>query len=213
MLQALWRTVRNPNPVLATTAFRVLGKFGGANRKMLKEPQELVYKQDTLANETDGNSSTCYPKVVFRFKDANDSSKLPIDYFVDLALDCICGKSEDEFYQKESFEVLKMILQYNIKQTLQDQDKVEVLHSEIMKKYGSENKTDVSQNVKGFNTSRAPRFAKSESRVLLENCLVGVFSACSVKVLKKEADAFVKDLINALMLISTAQGKIFIIHF
>ena len=51
-MQALWRTLRNPVDNIAHVAFRVLGKFGGGNRKMLREPQmvstyrRLVYSKD-----------------------------------------------------------------------------------------------------------------------------------------------------------------------
>ena len=41
LMQALWRTLRNPSDSIAQVAFRVLGKFGGGNRKMLREPQKV----------------------------------------------------------------------------------------------------------------------------------------------------------------------------
>lgn len=44
-MQALWRTLRNPSDQIAHVAFRVLGKFGGGNRKMMIEPQELTYNE------------------------------------------------------------------------------------------------------------------------------------------------------------------------
>ena len=44
LMQALWRTLRNPNDQIAHVAFRVLGKFGGGNRKMMIEPQALDYR-------------------------------------------------------------------------------------------------------------------------------------------------------------------------
>lgn len=43
LMQALWRTLRNPVDNLAHVAFRVLGKFGGGNRKMLREPQTVSF--------------------------------------------------------------------------------------------------------------------------------------------------------------------------
>ncbi|XP_035689812.1 transformation/transcription domain-associated protein-like, partial [Branchiostoma floridae] len=46
LMQALWRTLRNPAENIAQVAFRVLGKFGGNNRKMLMDPQKLT-PQDT----------------------------------------------------------------------------------------------------------------------------------------------------------------------
>ncbi len=41
LMQALWKTLRNPSDSIAQNAFRVLGKFGGGNRKMLREPQKV----------------------------------------------------------------------------------------------------------------------------------------------------------------------------
>ena len=41
--QALWKTLRNPHDSIAHVAFRVLGKFGGGNRRMLKEPQKVGF--------------------------------------------------------------------------------------------------------------------------------------------------------------------------
>lgn len=41
LMQALWRTLRNPVDSVAQVAFRVLGKFGGGNRKMMVEPQQV----------------------------------------------------------------------------------------------------------------------------------------------------------------------------
>ena len=39
--QALWKTLHNPDDSVAGVAYRVLGKFGGSNRKMLSTPQPV----------------------------------------------------------------------------------------------------------------------------------------------------------------------------
>ena len=57
LMQALWRTLRNTNDQIAHVAFRVLGKFGGGNRKMMIEAQALEYK-DT--DDSDGPKVTIY---------------------------------------------------------------------------------------------------------------------------------------------------------
>ena len=44
LMQALWKPLRNPSDSIAQVAFRVLGKFGGGNRKMLREPQKVGEK-------------------------------------------------------------------------------------------------------------------------------------------------------------------------
>ena len=41
LLKALWQTLHNPDENIAQVAFRVLGKFGGSNRKMLTSPQQV----------------------------------------------------------------------------------------------------------------------------------------------------------------------------
>ncbi len=46
LMQALWSTLHNPDDAVATVAFRVLGKFGGSNRKMLCTPQPVSGRQE-----------------------------------------------------------------------------------------------------------------------------------------------------------------------
>ena len=41
LMQALWRTLHNPDDSVAAVAYRVLGKFGGSNRKMINTPQPV----------------------------------------------------------------------------------------------------------------------------------------------------------------------------
>ena len=44
--QALWRCLHNTPDSTANVAFRVLGKFGGSNRKMLPEAQRVIFYID-----------------------------------------------------------------------------------------------------------------------------------------------------------------------
>lgn len=68
-LQALWRTLRNPADSISHVAYRVLGKFGGSNRKMLKESQKLLY----VVTEVQG------PSVTVEFSDCKASLQLPME--------------------------------------------------------------------------------------------------------------------------------------
>lgn len=43
LMQALWRTLRNQSENISVVAFRILGKFGGANHRQMIEPQKLNY--------------------------------------------------------------------------------------------------------------------------------------------------------------------------
>ena len=47
LIQGLWNTLRSPNETIAQAAYRVLGKLGGSNRKMIVEPQKLKYNTNT----------------------------------------------------------------------------------------------------------------------------------------------------------------------
>lgn len=68
-LQALWRTLRNPAESISHVAYRVLGKFGGSNRKMLKESQRLHY----VVTEVQG------PSIKSEFTDCKASIQLPME--------------------------------------------------------------------------------------------------------------------------------------
>lgn len=46
LIQGLWRTLRCQNETIAVAAYRVLGKLGGNNRKMIVEPQKLAYNKN-----------------------------------------------------------------------------------------------------------------------------------------------------------------------
>lgn len=67
-IQALWQTLHNPDDSIAQVAFRVLGKFGGSNRKMLTTPQQLEYR-DTLVEG---------PSISLSFPDTEGPIELPV---------------------------------------------------------------------------------------------------------------------------------------
>lgn len=69
MFKALWRTLRNPADSISHVAYRVLGKFGGSNRKMLKESQKLHY----VVTEVQG------PSITVEFSDCKASLQLPME--------------------------------------------------------------------------------------------------------------------------------------
>ena len=79
LMQALWKTLRNPMETMAHVAFRVLGKFGGGGRKMLQEPQQLTYR----ATE---NIGAC---LMVHFMDCNKSINLSISVIIDKAVNVL----------------------------------------------------------------------------------------------------------------------------
>lgn len=69
LMQALWRTLHNPVDANTQAAFRVLGKFGGGNRKMMAEPQKLEY------NDKDGVG----PCIMVYFQDHKTPISFPVE--------------------------------------------------------------------------------------------------------------------------------------
>ncbi|XP_077870553.1 transformation/transcription domain-associated protein [Saccoglossus kowalevskii] len=97
LMQALWRTLRNPNDNIAHVAFRVLGKFGGSNRKMLKEPQKLTYKVEESLG----------PSIVVCFQECKTPVALPVHKVIETALNALKSASTDAFYRRQAWEVVK----------------------------------------------------------------------------------------------------------
>ena len=76
LMQALWKTLRNPMETMAHVAFRVLGKFGGSGRKMLEQPQHLSYRM----NENIG------PCLMLYFTETTEPVNLPVAVVIDKAV-------------------------------------------------------------------------------------------------------------------------------
>ncbi|XP_049942725.1 transformation/transcription domain-associated protein [Schistocerca serialis cubense] len=100
LMQALWRTLRNPSEQVAHVAFRVLGKFGGGNRKMMVEPQKLTYSTtDSLG-----------PEMAVCFQDHSRQINLPVEKIIETAFTALKSSSTDPFYRRQSWEVVNCYL-------------------------------------------------------------------------------------------------------
>ncbi|XP_028179424.1 transcription-associated protein 1 isoform X3 [Ostrinia furnacalis] len=98
LMQALWRTLQNNE--VARIAFRVLGKFGGGNRKMMIEPQSLEYR------ETDAPP----PAVQAYFQDQPKPLDFEVDKVIDTAFSALKSSTTDPFYRRQCWEVLRCYL-------------------------------------------------------------------------------------------------------
>ena len=102
LMQALWRTLRNPNDQIAHVAFRVLGKFGGGNRKMMIEPQALDYR------DSDDSTGPCF---TINFPEHREAVALPVKKVIETAFNALKSSStEPGFYRKQCWEVIKSYL-------------------------------------------------------------------------------------------------------
>lgn len=100
LMQALWKTLRNPNDTIAQVAFRVLGKFGGGNRKMMIEPQKLEYNEQETP-------STC---VTIQFSDHKTPITLPVEKIIETAFTALKTSNTEPWYRRQCWEVIRCFL-------------------------------------------------------------------------------------------------------
>ncbi|XP_011505966.1 PREDICTED: transformation/transcription domain-associated protein [Ceratosolen solmsi marchali] len=105
LMQALWRTLRNPTDQVAHVAFRVLGKFGGGNRKMMIEPQKLEY------NDRETNP----PAIVAYFQEPSKGIDFPVEKVIDTAFTALKSNTTDPFYRKQCWEVINCYLSASLR--------------------------------------------------------------------------------------------------
>ena len=80
---------------------RVLGKFGGGNRKMMIEPQALDYKEQ---DETG-------PSLTVTFTDQKQPLALPVKDIIETAFNALkSSTTEPGFYRKQCWEIIRCFL-------------------------------------------------------------------------------------------------------
>ncbi|KAJ9592433.1 hypothetical protein L9F63_015849, partial [Diploptera punctata] len=100
LMQALWRTLRNPTDQVAHVAFRVLGKFGGGNRKMMIEPQKLEYNDKEMPG----------PAIVAIFQDHPRPIDFPVEKVIETAFTALKSSTTHSYYRRQSWEVIRCYL-------------------------------------------------------------------------------------------------------
>ncbi|CAH0549746.1 unnamed protein product, partial [Brassicogethes aeneus] len=99
LMQALWRTLRN-NDQVAQVAFKVLGKFGGGNRKMMIEAQRLEY----ISSDYDP------PAILAKFEERDQTIEFPVQKVIETAFNALKQSNTDPFYRKQAWEVINSYL-------------------------------------------------------------------------------------------------------
>ncbi|GFR25610.1 hypothetical protein TNCT_594364 [Trichonephila clavata] len=184
LMQALWRTLRNPVDSVAQVAFRVLGKFGGGNRKMMIEPQKLDY----CSRESVG------PCIAVHFQEHKTSISLPIGKVIETACTALKTSNTNEFYRKQCWKVIKGFLSANVEL---DNDK-----NNVFQLYSHPS----------FITGEIPSLQglyyicpDSESRKVHEAALAGMFVASAIKELRGTVVPFMINLVRHYTLVAISQ--------
>uniref|UniRef100_S4RST8 Transformation/transcription domain-associated protein n=1 Tax=Petromyzon marinus TaxID=7757 RepID=S4RST8_PETMA len=185
LMQALWRTLRNPADNISHVAYRVLGKFGGSNRKMLKESQKLSWQ----GTETQG------PSVTVEFPDCKASIQLPMEKAIETALDCLKSASTEPYYRRQAWEVIRCFL---VAMMCLDDSKVP-LHQLLA------HPSFTDKPVPSVIISHRFKAQDTPARRTFEQALTGAFMSAVIKDLRPSALPFVASLIRHYTMVAVAQ--------
>ncbi|XP_035260572.1 transformation/transcription domain-associated protein isoform X2 [Anguilla anguilla] len=185
LMQALWRTLRNPAETISHVAYRVLGKFGGSNRKMLKESQRLQY----VVTEVQG------PSITAEFTDCKASIQLPMEKAIETALDCLKSANTEPYYRRQAWEVIKCFL---VAMTSLEDNKHALYqllaHPNFTEKW-----------IPSVIISHRYKAQDTPARRTFEQALTGAFMSAVIKDLRPSALPFVASLIRHYTMVAVAQ--------
>nr|XP_006000847.1 PREDICTED: transformation/transcription domain-associated protein [Latimeria chalumnae] len=185
LMQALWRTLRNPADSISHVAYRVLGKFGGSNRKMLKESQKLHY----TVTEVQG------PSITVEFSDCKASIQLPMEKAIETALDCLKSANTEPYYRRQAWEVIKCFL---VAMMNLDDNK----HA-LYQLLAHPNFTE--KSIPSVIISHRYKAQDTPARKTFEQALTGAFMSAVIKDLRPSALPFVASLIRHYTMVAVAQ--------
>lgn len=183
LMQALWRTLRNTDSA-ALVAFRVLGKFGGGNRKMMIEPQRLEYNvKDSPA-----------PAVVAYFQEQRRPIDFPVDKVIDTAFIALKTSSTDPFYWAQSWEVIRCYLSASI--SLGDEKHM------LQKLFTHPSFTE--GTIPNISITQS-HFQENQARKTHQTALTAMFVAAATKELRQSVLPTVIDVVRHYTMVAIAQ--------
>lgn len=189
LMQGLWKTVRHPNDSIAQNCLRVLGKFGGNNRKMLIEPQKL-----TFIEQKEGSSSHGIT-IVVHFPDQKASINLPIDKAINIACEHLKNTQGNQFYKAHSWDTIKGFLVASICNTGD--------HGQRIKNFFSNpNLATAHIPIRRENTYKYPN---QVSRSAYQTALVGMMMAASTQGLRSSVIPFMNAMVRHHVMLSIGQ--------
>lgn len=191
LMQALWKTLRNPSDNISQCSFRLLGKFGGGNRKMMAEPQMIDFVGNKEGFASGGTS------IVVCFPEHKSSILFPVDKVIETAFTALKSSGTDPFYRRQCWEVIKGFLIAHITPLPIDEDKYN-LHRFF---------THPSFNQCGISTGAIPFYKCTDVhlRKVHEMALTGMFVAAAIKELRPSVLPFMVSLVRHYTLLAISQ--------
>lgn len=181
LMQALWRSLRSPNDQVAMVAFRVLGKFGGGNRKMI-EPQKLEFSPGKKQAQA----------IMVNFPDHQKSLKVGLDKVLEIAVNTLKSSNVAVFYRKQAWEVLKSYIVSSMNMSEDLNLTMKTLSELVFKE--STNSSGVFH-----------KYPHSHLRDIHQAALVGMFLAYNVQEIRKDVLHFSIIIVRQYTLIAIAQ--------
>ncbi|CAG7721830.1 unnamed protein product [Allacma fusca] len=188
LMQALWRTLRTSADPTATVAFRILGKFGGSNRKMLVEPQKLEH----------GDKNVIGPCAQLVFPDHKMPVLLPFEKAVECAVNLLKPSvTADIHYKKNAWQLLKLYLmagvnfegdRFAINKITLDRANCE---SEIV-------------HIPNINNMAIYRYLDERNRQTFAAAITGMLFATNVKEIRKDVYGFIVPFLRHLSMVACA---------
>lgn len=183
LMQALWKTLRNPDSA-ALVAFRVLGKFGGGNRKMVTEPQAIQYS----------NCEIQPTAVVASFQEYERSIEFPVDKAVESAFAALSSNTTDTFYRRQSWEILRCFLAASISL---DDEKHTLQKFFLHPSFHEGNIVNIPIN--------QYKIEENQARKTLQTALIGMFVAAAIKELRESVSPVMIAVVRHFTMIIIAQ--------
>lgn len=189
LMQGLWKTVRHPMEAIAQSCLRVLGKFGGNNRRMLIEPQKLTYIEQKEGSSSHGLT------IVVHFPDQKASINLPIDKAIHIACEHLKNTQSNHFYKVHSWETIKGFLVATIANNGD--------HGQRIKDFFSNpNLATAHIPIRRENTYKYPN---QVSRQVYQSALVGMMMAASTPGLRGNVVPFLNAIVRHHVMLSIGQ--------
>lgn len=187
LMQALWKTLRNTDTA-ALVAFRVLGKFGGGNRKMMMEPQKLDY------NINNSHKDSMSPAIVAYFQEQRRPIDFPVDRVIETAFIALKTSTTDPYYWAQSWEVIRCYLASSIC-LLDEKHTLQKLFT---------HPTFTEGNIPNINLTQS-LFQDNQSRKTHQTALTAMFVAAATKELRQSVLPVFVDIVRHYTMVAIAQ--------
>ncbi|CAL8129543.1 unnamed protein product [Orchesella dallaii] len=191
LMQALWKIMRTPAEGSPMVAFRILGKFGGSNRKMLVEPQKLNYQ----------DKSAVGPCVQLQFMDHRLSVAMPIEKIVELSVKVLRAANcyvhgpptIDFFYKKQAWEFIKGVVLGSL-----GKEEDRFISNKLLLHSKMSDGNHISPNM-------TAQGADEKCRDVLVSCITGWIIATTIKDLRKDVYINLTQVLRHLAMVMTVQ--------